>query len=158
MSKFFVISGFVITSSLLRRLQANERFGLIEFYGRRIRRLLPALAAMLVVVLGMSTWLSTIAARSQTIGTGLFATFSMANLYLYRIRPDGYFGQSEKANALIHTWSLSIDRGTILSSISAPDLDLHLGGKTNPSSPSHDIKVFVSRSGNRLPRPMHRGV
>ena len=106
---FFVISGFVITSSLLRRLQANERFGLIEFYGRRIRRLLPALAAMLVVVLGMSTWLSTIAARSQTIGTGLSATFSMANLYLYRIRSDGYFVQSEKANALIHTWSLSIE-------------------------------------------------
>lgn len=106
---FFVISGFVITSSLLRRLQANERVGLIEFYGRRIRRLLPALAAMLVVVLGMSTWLSTIAARTQTISTGRFATFSMANLYLYRFRPDGYFVQSEKTNALIHTWSLSIE-------------------------------------------------
>ena len=106
---FFVISGFVITSSLLRRLQADERFGLIEFYGRRIRRLLPALAAMLVVVLGMSTWLSTIASRTQTISTGLFATFSTANLYLYRFRPDGYFVEGEKANALIHTWSLSIE-------------------------------------------------
>lgn len=106
---FFVISGFVITSSLLRRLQTNERIGLIEFYGRRIRRLLPALAAMLVVTLAMSTWFSTIAARTQTVRTGQFATFSMANLFLYRFRPDGYFERSEKANALIHTWSLSIE-------------------------------------------------
>lgn len=106
---FFVISGFVITSSLLRRLQTNEGIGLIDFYGRRIRRLLPALAAMLVVVLATSTWLSTIAARTQTVNTGRFATFSMANLFLYRFRPDGYFEQSEKANALIHTWSLSIE-------------------------------------------------
>ncbi len=106
---FFVISGFVITSSLLRRLQVDERIGLIEFYGRRVRRLLPALAAMLIVVIGMSTWLSVIAARTQTISTGRFATFSLANLYLYRFRPDGYFVQSEKANALIHTWSLSIE-------------------------------------------------
>lgn len=106
---FFVISGFVITSSLLRRLQTNERIGLIEFYGRRIRRLLPALAAMLVATLAMSTWFSTIAARTQTVRTGQFATFSMANLFLYRFRPDGYFERSEKANALIHTWSLSIE-------------------------------------------------
>lgn len=88
---------------------AFKRIGLIEFYGRRIRRLLPALAAMLVVVLAASTWFSTIAARTQTVRTGQFATFSMANLFLYRFRPDGYFEQSEKANALIHTWSLSIE-------------------------------------------------
>ena len=106
---FFVISGFVITSSLLRRLREHERIGLIEFYGRRIRRLLPALAAMLVVVIGMSTWFSAIAARTQTVRTGGFATFSIANLYLYRFRPDGYFEKSEKTNALIHAWSLSLE-------------------------------------------------
>lgn len=106
---FFVISGFVITSSLLRRIRTNERIGPIAFYGRRIRRLLPALAAMLAVVLGMSTWFSEIAARTQTVSTGRFATFSTANLYLYRFRPDGYFEQTEKTNALIHTWSLSLE-------------------------------------------------
>jgi len=88
---FFVISGFVITSSLLRRLQTNEQISLLEFYGRRVRRLLPALAAMLVLVIGMSTWFSAIAARTQTVRTGWFATFSTANLFLYRFRPDGYF-------------------------------------------------------------------
>jgi len=106
---FFVISGFVITSSLLRRLQTNEQISLLEFYGRRVRRLLPALAAMLVLVIGMSTWFSAIAARTQTVRTGWFATFSTANLFLYRFRPDGYFEQTEKTNALIHTWSLSLE-------------------------------------------------
>ena len=106
---FFVISGYVITQSLLRELEKSESINLIAFYARRVRRLLPGLAVMLTVVLFLSTWFSTISSRVQTVRTGLFATFSLSNLFLFRFRPDGYFVVSEKSNALLHTWSLSIE-------------------------------------------------
>jgi len=106
---FFVISGYVITQSLLRELEKSESINLIAFYARRVRRLLPGLAVMLTVVMFLSTWFSTISSRVQTVRTGLFATFSLSNLFLFRFRPDGYFVVSEKSNALLHTWSLSIE-------------------------------------------------
>ena len=106
---FFAISGYVISSSLIREIEGNGRISISQFYARRIRRLLPALAIMLSVVLFASTWLSALSARVQTVRTGMFATFSAANLFLFRFRPDGYFVVGEKTNALLHTWSLSIE-------------------------------------------------
>ena len=72
---FFAISGYVISSSLIREIESNGRISISQFYARRIRRLLPALAVMLSVVLFASTWLSEISARVQTVRTGMFATF-----------------------------------------------------------------------------------
>jgi len=106
---FFVISGYVISSSLIREIEGNGKIGVSQFYARRIRRLLPALAVMLSIVLFASTWFSALSARVQTVRTGMFATFSAANLFLFRFRPDGYFVVGEKTNALLHTWSLSIE-------------------------------------------------
>jgi peptidoglycan/LPS O-acetylase OafA/YrhL len=48
---FFAISGYLITSRLLRESDATGRISLIDFYGRRIRRLLPAAALVVVAVL-----------------------------------------------------------------------------------------------------------
>jgi peptidoglycan/LPS O-acetylase OafA/YrhL len=106
---FFAISGYVISSSLIREIERNGKISISQFFARRIRRLLPALAVMLSVVLFASTWLSALSARVQTVRTGFFATFSSANLFLFRFRPDGYFVVGEKTNALLHTWSLSIE-------------------------------------------------
>src|SRR5579859_4732120 len=49
---FFVISGFLITSLLVSELQRTGRLALAAFYGRRARRLLPALAVVLAVTVG----------------------------------------------------------------------------------------------------------
>ncbi|MEY4068587.1 MAG: hypothetical protein RLZZ332_923 [Actinomycetota bacterium] len=105
---FFVLSGFVIASSVRRSIQV-ETFSLWSFIGRRIRRILPALAVLLTIVVFASSWLSSVASRVQTVRTGLFAGLGGANLFLYRFRPDGYFEVNEKTNALLHTWSLSLE-------------------------------------------------
>lgn len=105
---FFVISGFVVMRSALPRIH-NGNFSAWQFIGRRVRRLLPALTFMLVVVVLLSTWLSTVASRVQTVRTGLFASLISSNLFLFVFRPDGYFEVSEKSNALLHTWSLSLE-------------------------------------------------
>ena len=105
---FFVISGFVIAQSVRERVSAGN-FTLTDFVSRRIRRILPPLGAMLAVVIFLSTWMSPLLSRVQTVRTGIFAIFGGANLFLFRFRPDGYFVSSEKSNALLHTWSLSLE-------------------------------------------------
>ena len=82
---FFVISGYVIARSLTTDIFELSNFSVASFYARRIRRLLPALAVMLTTVLFLSTWLSTISSRVQTVRTGLFATFSLSNIFLFRL-------------------------------------------------------------------------
>ena len=105
---FFVISGFVIAQSVRERVSAGN-FTLTDFVSRRIRRILPPLGAMLAVVIFLSTWMSPLLSRVQTVRTGIFAIFGGANLFLFRFRPHGYFVSSEKSNALLHTWSLSLE-------------------------------------------------
>lgn len=105
---FFVISGYVVMRSVLPRLELGD-FSIWEFLARRIRRILPALGVMLAAVIVASSLLSSVASRVQTVRTGVFASLMSANVFLYMFRPDGYFVVTEKSNALLHTWSLSLE-------------------------------------------------
>src|SRR5262245_58920756 len=65
---FFVISGFVISRLLVAELEAGD-LGLATFYARRSRRLLPALALLLVVVcLTSALLLSPLGPQQQSVG------------------------------------------------------------------------------------------
>jgi peptidoglycan/LPS O-acetylase OafA/YrhL len=105
---FFAISGFVITTSLLRELTSSGRIGLLRFYGRRVRRLLPALAVMLTVVALLGTVASPLAAQRTGALTGIAASFFGANVYLAQL-PTGYFDVSSTLDPLLHTWTLAVE-------------------------------------------------
>ena len=105
---FFVISGFVITGTLLRELESNGRVDLPRFYRRRVKRLLPALAAMVVVVAVASVALAPAGIGQIESTTGVFTSLFSANLYLYSL-PTGYFAVSEQLNPFLHTWSLGVE-------------------------------------------------
>ncbi len=106
---FFVISGFVITTSLLRELRRSDTIDLPAFYARRIRRLLPALGlVILVVVLISVTELDPAGGRQAVTATARAASLFFANLHLERVG-GGYFAQAVDRNPLLHTWSLSIE-------------------------------------------------
>jgi peptidoglycan/LPS O-acetylase OafA/YrhL len=105
---FFVISGFVITGLILRQLDAG-RFSLVEFYVRRIKRLLPALILMLVVVLALSFLLeSPLGPQQTTAKTGVGAMLLAANVVILRTSGD-YFDAAATTNPLLHVWSLSVE-------------------------------------------------
>ena len=106
---FFVISGFVITMALRRHWVTTGTIGLGRFYLRRARRLLPALAAMIVVVLPLSLVFSTFDARNQGYETAKSASIFIANIELMLFRPNGYFTATEQTNPFLHTWSLSLE-------------------------------------------------
>jgi len=103
---FFVISGFLITSLILRDLREN-RFRLADFWERRARRILPALipatvaALVLSIVLLPPTALET-AARSAT-WLGAFAS----NVFF--CQTIGYFSAPAEGQPLLHTWSLAVE-------------------------------------------------
>lgn len=103
---FFVISGFLITTILLKGLH-TENFSFIDFYTRRIRRIFPALILVLVscLIFGFFYLLSDEFHRlgKQTAGGAAFiANFLLKN-------EVGYFDVSADLKPLLHLWSLAIE-------------------------------------------------
>ena len=103
---FFVISGFVITSSLYQRPSKNFKDFISGFYERRIKRLVPALS---VFVLIMSIAICLFNPNPiLSLRTGLTSLFGLSNLYLLRYSTN-YFSQSTELNVFTHTWSLGVE-------------------------------------------------
>ena len=105
---FFVLSGYLITSLLLSESSQTGRIALGAFWGRRARRLLPALLLMVAVVtLGARTLLPPDEVRLLR-GDGLAALLYVANWRMV-LRGGDYFAQTASPSPLEHTWSLGIE-------------------------------------------------
>ena len=107
---FFVISGFVITLSLFRYHAANPGVGLqkflADFYSRRIKRLMPALAACVLITSLIVICVSI--SPQDSLSTGRFALVGFSNVYLYNIGTN-YNAAEAGANAFLQTWSLGVE-------------------------------------------------
>src|SRR5262249_33290783 len=105
---FFVISGFVITGTLLRELERHDRIDVPRFYARRVQRLLPGLATMLTFVATVGILPAPIAAIHMSAATGVAASVFGANWYLNSL-PSGYFAVTPTLDPLLHTWTLGVE-------------------------------------------------
>jgi peptidoglycan/LPS O-acetylase OafA/YrhL len=105
---FFVISGFVITGLLTRELGRSGGLRLGRFYLRRIRRLIPALALVIVVVALVSIVAAPVGIQPIAARTGGAASLFLGNLYLYST-PSGYFAIDATTNPFLHMWSLAVE-------------------------------------------------
>ncbi len=103
---FFVISGYVITASILRRGAQPLRPFLLGFYRRRVQRLAPALV-LCVAVTGLLSCL-VIPDPGPSLRTGAAALFGLSNLELHRQASD-YFGTDAALNTFTQTWSLGVE-------------------------------------------------
>ncbi len=106
---FFVISGYVVSSSLAREsIDSFFRFT-INFYARRVVRIFPALILCLVVVSIVTTLFIPSSWLSQTnYKTALAAFFGVSNFALI-LYTDGYFSPRVEFNPFTHTWSLGVE-------------------------------------------------
>ena len=103
---FFVISGFVITSSLHHRNNKNFTDFISGFYERRLKRIVPALS---IFVLFMSILVCIFNPKaSVNLITGLTSLFGISNIYLLKQSTD-YFSQSTQLNVFTQTWSLGVE-------------------------------------------------
>lgn len=96
---FFVLSGYLITSLLIREHESHGRLDLKAFYIRRALRLYPALLALLVT-LGVSMFVF----ANPNVSTYLPKAL-VAGLYLSDFAPMAGFGMG----VLTHTWSLAVE-------------------------------------------------
>ena len=103
---FFVISGYLITSLILIELK-NKEFVLINFYERRIRRIIPVLYfVILISILFSIALLKPI--EMISFGKSLIAnTFFISNILFWR--EGGYFDILSHHKPLFHTWSLGVE-------------------------------------------------
>ncbi|MFB1490570.1 MULTISPECIES: acyltransferase family protein [unclassified Thiocapsa] len=105
---FFVLSGYLISGLLIRELRQTGRIRFLRFYARRLKRLLPALAAMLVVGTAATLWLlSDLEARVQ-LASAPFAAAWTSNLYFAFLGVD-YFNELAARDLFLHTWSLGVE-------------------------------------------------
>jgi peptidoglycan/LPS O-acetylase OafA/YrhL len=104
---FFVISGFLVTSIVLREIEAG-RFTLRDFYIRRIRRILPLEFFVVVAVLlvGMAVMLPD---DLENLSAAAIATNVFSNNVLQAITTANYWDVSNEYKPLLHTWSLGVE-------------------------------------------------
>jgi peptidoglycan/LPS O-acetylase OafA/YrhL len=103
---FFVISGFVITGSLAQRPASGLGDLMLSFYGRRIRRLLPAL--LLCVLITALVLCLVNPEPGQMLGVGWRSLFGVSNLILHKLAVD-YFRPAADLNPFTQTWSLGVE-------------------------------------------------
>ena len=105
---FFVISGYLITSQLLREVERTGRVRLAEFWARRARRLLPA--ALLVLAVSAITLFALVplALWRQFLGEILSSALYAENWTLAANAVD-YFASSNAASLSQHYWSLAVE-------------------------------------------------
>jgi len=103
---FFVISGYLITRSILKSVEAG-RFSYADFYARRARRLVPALYAVLLVTLVVAVPLIP-GPPLEELYKSMIATAAYVSNILFFMDAD-YFDLESGVKPLLHTWSLSVE-------------------------------------------------
>jgi peptidoglycan/LPS O-acetylase OafA/YrhL len=105
---FFVLSGFLITSLLVREVAARGRVSLAGFYARRARRILPAATVVVLVVLA---WCARTLAPVRVADVGedaRWSAFFAANVHLAGAGED-YFDDDRALSPFQHYWSLAVE-------------------------------------------------
>ncbi|WP_078862721.1 acyltransferase family protein [Streptomyces sp. NRRL F-5123] len=105
---FFVVSGFLITSLLLRELAASGRVSVRGFYARRALRLLPAATLVVLVTLaGSRLWLSKVR-FTEYAGDALASSLYAVNFRLAKAGTD-YLNADSPPSPFQHFWSLAVE-------------------------------------------------
>ena len=103
---FFTISGFLIGLNMLSQVKEG-RFSYLDFYERRMRRLMPAFFVVLAFV-GVIGWRFFLPNELEALSnSSIAAIFSVSNFYF--LATSGYFDTSSESNPLLHTWSLAVE-------------------------------------------------
>jgi len=104
---FFVISGFLITSIILK--EVNEgKFSIARFYERRIRRIFPALYPVILASF-IGAWYLFHVVPFKQFAESVATTALFCSNILFWLKSGDYFGASSAEMPLLHTWSLAVE-------------------------------------------------
>ena len=103
---FFVISGYLITTIIIAENQTGN-FSIVNFYERRARRILPALAIVIIACIPFA-WLWMTAEQLAAFARSMVAVSVFGSNILFW-QETGYFATSAEMKPLLHTWSLAVE-------------------------------------------------
>jgi peptidoglycan/LPS O-acetylase OafA/YrhL len=105
---FFVLSGFLITSLLVKEWGSSGTVRLRRFWAGRARRLLPALFLLITVVGIVMAFVPTLLRAPHMLGYAIATIFYASNWYSTHTSAT-YFSLTSGQPPLLHTWSLAIE-------------------------------------------------
>ena len=105
---FFVISGYLITSIILRELTITGKFSLKYFYERRIRRIIPVLLLVMSISL-LFAWLYLIPSSLINFSKSILYSLAFTTNIFFHYSGQEYGADIGKLIPFLHTWSLSVE-------------------------------------------------
>ena len=103
---FFVISGFLITQTILNDIQ-KKTFTISHFYVKRIHRILPALFVITLVTIFFSLLILPVNELKEFAMSIISVSTFTSNIFFWR--HADYFSVAAELKPLLHTWSLGIE-------------------------------------------------
>jgi peptidoglycan/LPS O-acetylase OafA/YrhL len=105
---FFVISGYLITSIILKEIASTNSFIIKNFYQRRIRRLLPALCFVMLVSLPFS-WYFFLPDDFLDFSKSILYSIGFSSNFYFNFTGQQYAAENSLLKPFLHTWSLSVE-------------------------------------------------
>ena len=105
---FFVISGYLITSIILKELVTTGSFSFKHFYERRIRRILPVLLFVMLVSLPFA-WMYLLPSSFIDFSKSILYSLGFSSNFYFHYSGQQYGAQSGLLKPFLHTWSLSVE-------------------------------------------------
>lgn len=103
---FFVISGFLITTHIFENLDKGQ-FSFADFFGRRIRRIFPALILVMASSLVFG-WLGLLADEFAQLGKHVASGAAFITNFIL-VDESGYFDNAAETKPMLHLWSLAVE-------------------------------------------------
>jgi len=105
---FFVISGYLITSIILKELVTTGSFSFKHFYERRVRRILPALLFVMLVSLPFA-WIHLLPDSFVDFSKSILYSLGFSSNFYFHYSGQQYGAESGLFKPFLHTWSLSVE-------------------------------------------------
>jgi len=105
---FFVISGYLITSIILKELATTGKFSFKHFYERRIRRILPALLFVMLVSLPFA-WMYLLPSSFIDFSKSILYSLGFSSNFYFHYSGQEYGAEIGLLKPFLHTWSLSVE-------------------------------------------------
>ena len=105
---FFVISGYLITSIILKELVTTGSFSFKNFYERRIRRILPVLLFVMLASLPFA-WMYILPNNLLEFSKSILYSLGFSSNFYFHYSGQQYGAESGLLKPFLHTWSLSVE-------------------------------------------------
>jgi len=105
---FFVISGYLITTLILKEIYKTNQFSFKYFYQRRIRRILPILLFVIIITSYISYFIL-LPSSLIDFGKSVLSIIFFGSNFYFNYTGNGYGQENSLLKPLLHTWSLSVE-------------------------------------------------